>query len=294
MKYIKLFMFLAVASVFAACSDDESSWNTTAGVTVSMQNPTKKVKEGVGLFNVPIVVTGETNGPVKVTVTMRETGANPAKKDVNYLVTDTTIVISEGRGNVEVKTVDDSEPNEDRTFDLAIVSAEGAKVGDNATTTVILRDNDTEPYDRLQGQWRMSYYDGSGNPKSDVVTITGSMDEDDEDYNHVLKMSGILGYSWLTAILSFDYDKDTNQGSVSFDKLGQYVAGGPVEFTTFKGNIYFYRYNGQTTPIQGAWNSDLTKVTFDQRAALQAYVVNAETGANMGTWNALQVMVLTR
>ena len=150
MKYIKLFMFLAVASVFAACSDDDSSWNTAADVTVNMKNPTMKVKENVGIFNVPVVVTGETNGPVKVNVTVKDAGANPAKKDVNYLVTDTTIVITEGEGNVEIKAVDDDDINDPRTFDVNIVSAEGAKVGTQATTAVTIRNMD---YDFAEQHW---------------------------------------------------------------------------------------------------------------------------------------------
>ena len=294
MKYIKLFMFLAVASIFAACSDDDSSWNTAADVTVNMKNPTMKVKEGVGLFNVPVVVTGETNGPVRVTVSVKETGANPAKKDVNYMVTDTVIVISEGQGNIEIKTVDDEEINEDRTFDLSIVNADGAKIGTDATTAITLRDNDSEFYEKLQGKWTLNYLDGDGAKQSDDVTITGATDDADEDYNKTLYMSGIFGYSWLSAILSYQYDKETNQGSLSFDQLGSYIAGGPVNFTSFTGNFVFYRYNGQTTPIVGTWSANLKTVTFDQSAILQAYVFDATTGAGKGSYDFLQKITLTR
>lgn len=155
MKYIKLFMLLAVTAFFAACSDDDASWNTNADVTVEMGKTEVKVNEGAGLFNVPIVVKGETTAPVRVHVSMRESGSNPAKKDVNYMVTDTTIVISDGAGKVEVKTVDDDEINENRTFEVYIVSADGAKVGANSSTNVVLRDNDSEFYEKLQGVWKM-------------------------------------------------------------------------------------------------------------------------------------------
>ena len=166
MKYIKLFMLLAVTAFFAACSDDDASWNTNADVTVEMGKTEVKVKEGAGLFNVPIVVKGETTAPVRVHVSMRESGSNPAKKDVNYMVTDTTIVISDGAGKVEVKTVDDDEINENRTFEVYIVSADGAKVGANSSTTVVLRDNDSEFYEKLQGVWKMKYVDDNGAARS--------------------------------------------------------------------------------------------------------------------------------
>ncbi len=295
-------MFLAVASVFAACSDNDSSWNTAADVTVNMKpienkqedDDTLRVKEGVGIFNVPVVVTGEANGPVKVTVSVKETGTNPAKKDVNYMVTDTTVVISEGTGNIEIKAIDDADINEDRTFDVTIVSAEGAKIGDHPTTPVKLRDNDSEFYEKLQGNWNLNYFDGDGAAQSDAVTITGATDDADEDYNKTLYMSGIFGYKWLTAILSYQYDKNTNQGSLSFDQLGSYIAGGPVQFSTFTGNFVFYRYNGQTTPIVGTWSADFNTVTFDQSAVLQAYVFDATTGAGKGNYDFLQKITLTR
>lgn len=295
-------MFLAVASVFAACSDDDSSWNTAADVTVNMKpienktpgDDTLKVKEGVGIFNVPIVVNGETNGPVRVTVSVKETGTNPAKKDVNYMVTDTTIILTGAEGKVEIKAVDDEDINEDRTFDVTIVSAEGAKIGDHPTTPVKLRDNDSEFYEKLQGKWTLNYLDGDGAKQSDDVTITGATDDADEDYNKTLYMSGIFGYSWLSAILSYQYDKETNQGSLSFDQLGSYIAGGPVNFTSFTGNFVFYRYNGQTKPIEGTWSADLKTVTFDQSAILQAYVFDATTGAGKGSYDFLQKITLTR
>ena len=163
-------MLLAVTAFFAACSDDDASWNTNADVTVEMGKTEVKVKEGAGLFNVPIVVKGETTAPVRVHVSMRESGSNPAKKDVNYMVTDTTIVISDGAGKVEVKTVDDDEINENRTFEVYIVSADGAKVGANSSTNVVLRDNDSEFYEKLQGVWKMKCVDTKGAAKEWSMT----------------------------------------------------------------------------------------------------------------------------
>lgn len=88
MKYIKLFMLLAVVAFFGACSSDDDSWNTASDVTVSMENATMKIKESQGLTNVPIKVTGKTNGNVYVTVEVKEVGSNPAKEDVHYYITD--------------------------------------------------------------------------------------------------------------------------------------------------------------------------------------------------------------
>ena len=260
-------MLLAVTAFFAACSDDDASWNSNADVTVEMGKTEVKVKEGVGLFNVPIVVNGETTAPVRVHVSMRETGANPAKKDVNYMVTDTTIVVSGVAGKVEIKTVDDDEINENRTFEVFIVSADGAKVGTNSTTTVVLRDNDSEFYEKLQGVWKMKYTDSKGAAQEWSVTVTGG-DEDSKDYNHTLYVSGMMGYDWTMAKLTYDYDKATRKGSLSFGNLGDYVFADGVDFGL--GNapnfVCLFSLNGNnlsTEPIEGTWSADFKTVTFD-------------------------------
>lgn len=260
-------MLLAVTAFFAACSDDDASWNTNADVTVEMGKTEVKVKEGAGLFNVPIVVKGETTAPVRVHVSMRESGSNPAKKDVNYMVTDTTIIVSDGAGKVEVKTVDDDEINENRTFEVYIVSADGAKVGANSSTTVVLRDNDSEFYEKLQGVWKMKYVDANGAAKEWSVIVTGG-DEESEDYNHYLYVSGMMGYDWTMAVLKYDYDKATKQGSLAFDELGSYKFADGVDFGLGNALSYVCLFsqdgrNLTTEPIGGTWSADFKTVTFE-------------------------------
>ena len=149
MKYFKLFMLMVAVTLFGACSSDDDSWNSAADVTVGMQSPTMTVSEGKGIFDVPIVVNGETNGNVFVTVEVEEVGDNPAKEGVNYYVTDKTINISDGTGNVEIETVDDEDINDPRTFKVTIVDAKGATIAETASTTITLKDNDAEFYSKL-------------------------------------------------------------------------------------------------------------------------------------------------
>lgn len=299
MKYInKLFMLLAVTAFFAACSDDDSSWNTNADVTVSMAQTEVRVKEGAGLFNVPVAVTGETNAPVKVNVSVRESGSNPATKDVNYMVTDTTIYVSGTTANVEIKTVDDDEINEDRTFEVYIVSAEGAKLGSNTSTTVVLRDNDSEFYEKLQGNWTMTCLNSSGAKQTWSVTIEGATSEDDEDYNNKLYLYGMMGYSWTCAELYYSYDKSTNTGSLSFDNLGNYYFAEGVNFGLGgSNNVIPYNMGTSsytTTPIEGSWSSDFKSVTFDQNATLALLIFNEDGSFTRYSWNRLSKLALSR
>ena len=292
-------MFLAVASVFAACSDDDSSWNTAADVTVSMKTTAMKVKENVGIFNVPVVVTGETNGPVKVNVSVKETGDNPAKKDVNYLVTDTTVIISDGEGNIEIKAVDDDEINDPRTFSVTIISAEGAKVGTQATTEITLRDNDSEFYDKLQGTWTMTSLSRSGAAQSWTVTIAGDGEDADDYDGHYLYVTGMMGYDFTTAVLTYNYDKATNAGSVTFDNLGQYKFADDLDFGLGDSHmsVMLLNLNGSSlsyTPISGTWSADFKTITFTPSAMLFGGIFTSSGQFSGYNWFTATKMVLTK
>ena len=268
MKYIKLLMLLAVVTFFGACSSDDDSWNSAADVTVSMKNPTMVIKENMGLTNVPIEVKGKTNGNVYVTLAVKEVGEKPAKEDVHYYITDKTISISDSIGYVEVEPVDDDEINDDRTFEITIVEAKGAKIG-NATTQVSLKDNDSQIYEKLQGKWKLTGVSRQGAPMESVVKIIGASDEKDGDYNHTLYLTG-MAVSSSSARLSFN----AKDGYVAFDNLGKYNFIEGYDFTKdlgIMGNIVLSNLsNGSltTTPIKGTWSEDCKEIVFDQDQVL--------------------------
>ncbi len=295
MKYIKLFMLLAVVAFMGSCSDDDESWNSKSGVTVSMENESMRFKESVGIVKVPIKVEGEANGPVSVTVEVKETGSNPAKENVNYYITTKTIKISDNTGNVELECVDDDKINDARTFEISIVSAKGATVGSNATTAVTLRDNDSEFYEKLQGSWVMNCTFNDAPTKWDVK-IVGATDEEDEDYNKVLYITGMLGYQWTTAKLSYDFDKATGKGSVAFDYLGQYNFAEGVNFTGLGVcNVRLFSVAGNQLsedPIYGTWSDDFKNITFDE-GTLYGGVFDS-SDAHKGGWFEISNITMTK
>lgn len=295
MKYIKLFMLLAVVAFMGSCSDDDESWNSKSGVTVSMENESMRFKESVGIVKVPIKVEGEANGPVSVTVEVKETGSNPAKENVNYYITTKTIKISDNTGNVELECVDDDKINDERTFEISIVSAKGATVGGNATTAITLRDNDSEFYEKLQGSWVMNCTFNDAPTKWDVK-IVGATDEEDEDYNKVLYITGMLGYQWTNAKLSYDFDKATGKGSVAFDYLGQYNFAEGVNFTGLGVcNVRLYSVAGNQLsedPIYGTWSADFKNITFDE-GTLYGGVFDS-SDAHKGGWFEISNITMTK
>lgn len=294
MKINKIFACLLASVMFAACSDDDTSWNS-GSATVSMGQEEVTLKENKGIFNVPVVVEGTQNGPIQVTVEVAETGTNAAKEDVNYIVTSKTIVIPEDAtsGNIEISAVDDGDINETRTFTVSIVSANGAQVGTAKTTTVALRDNDAAFYEKLQGAWTMTTTEGY----SWKVNIVG-YDEGEAGYDEVLFITGAMGYPWTQIPVIYNFDMATQQGSLAIP-FGQLFAEG-VEFTGI-GACDVYTAGGQNGQnvtfngsIEGSWNSDFNEIIFDESKQLHLAVCSPGGGEYYGYWNYFSAIKLSR
>ncbi len=217
MRYIKLFMLLAVASLFASCSDDETinSNNVTAGFV----NDTIVVKENTGFFNIPIKIEGARNGDVKLEVSVAGTGTNPATEDKNYRITGKSLqlltdTLKSSTLNVEVQTVDDQEINENREFTVTIKNQQGATLTQQASVVVIIRDNDAAFYEKFFGKWEFTAIDSEGKDVKKTITISGATDENDPAYDYLLDVHapaflnvGVdLDLDW-NFIYSFDVEK---------------------------------------------------------------------------------------
>lgn len=282
MKYIKLLTIALATTSMVACSDDDANWNSASDVTVSMAQTEISVKENKGIFNVPVSVEGEANGPIQVTVEVAEVGENPAMDDVHYLVTSKTIVIPADAttGNIEISTVDNGEINEARQFDITIVSVEGAQVGANITTTVNLKDNDAAFYEKLQGAWKMNFtsrYDGEASWSVNVV----GYDEGEEGYDKTLFINGVLGYSFCALEMSYFFDTASKSGYVEIP-LGTYVADYDDANGIYACTVTDDGYIALEGSIKGQWNEDFTEITFEEDKQLILYVINNTTGAGFG------------
>lgn len=205
---MKLHKFLAISLVavaFSSCQSGEEisapqepAINTASGVVVSMESAELFVSEdqqGNAMSNIPVVLTGEANGAVKVTVKVVADEAAPAVEGENFVVTSKSIIIPEGQksANVQFYPKGDDEINDNREFTVAIESVEGAEVGANKTTLVTLRDNESfipTAYQALQGVWKCVVTD-QGTPTEDIVEIVG-VEEGEEGFNSELTMYGFL------------------------------------------------------------------------------------------------------
>ena len=142
MKLNKIFAVALAALTMTACSDDDKlELNTASGVSVAMEDATFTIGENVDLFNVPIEVTGEANGIITVTVQVKEGPANPddlehptqpAKEDVNYIITSKTVNIPAGSKTFGIEIRNNWEQgviNDDYVFELTIVDVKVASFG---------------------------------------------------------------------------------------------------------------------------------------------------------------------
>jgi hypothetical protein len=93
---------------------------------------------------VPIAITGDANGPVRVTVEFAPVGENGAVEDVDYIATSKVINISEEdkEANVEIYTVPNDVEDDTKSFTVTITNVDGAALGESYVTTVTLVDND--------------------------------------------------------------------------------------------------------------------------------------------------------
>lgn len=298
MKYIKLLSLLVAVLFLGACSDDDVKKNSAADVTVSMGTATISPRESAGVVSLPIKVEGPTNGMVTLTVETREVGSNPAVENTNYYVTTKKINITGSEGYVELEMVDDDEINDPRTFEVTIVKVEHAKLNEGAkTTTVEIRDNDHEPYDRLQGTWTMTYKNYDGAVQRQKVTITGADDPSEYIYNKLLYVEGML-LDKSKAHLSFNFDTANNTCYVSFTNFMKYnwITGLELQGISQPVDIKLGRLEGNSiseSPVEGVVQEDFKTIKFEEGATIACLFTDPASG-QLRLIEAISDIVLTK
>lgn len=252
MKFTKILAIALAGGMMTACSDNDSDFNTSGDVTVSMQQAEMSISEDFSgtYYNLPVVVTGDANGPIKVTVEFTADPTNPAVEDKDYVVTEKTIVIPADSkvGNIEFYPVGDSEENPDRIFVATITKVEGAEVGQNTSCIVTLLDNERllpEAYAKILGTWRVDCNAGAY-----PMTITG-YEEGEDGYLTEVILTGWHGQDVCSVAASFGFDASTGALQLTMP-FGQVMA----ENINFTGigpkDVIFIGFDGQYIYTSGS------------------------------------------
>lgn len=194
--------------------------------------------------------------------------------------------------------VDDDEINDPRTFEVTIVKVEHAKLNEAAkTTTVEIRDNDHEPYDRLQGTWTMTYKNYDGAVQRQKVTITGADDLSQYIYNKLLYLEGML-LEKSKAQLSFNFDSANNTCYVSFTNFMKYnwITGLELQGISQPVDIKLGRLEGNSiseSPVEGVVQEDFKTIKFEEGATIACLFTDPASG-QLRLIEAISDIVLTK
>lgn len=216
-KYFAL-LSLGVMAV-TSCSDDDNHFNTSKDVTVELADATVRISEdqtsSTSYNYIPVVVNGESNGPIEVTIEVKPYGEYPAEADVNYVFTTYTITIPAGEstGRFQYYPKGDNEINNDRSFEVRIADVKGAKVGAQENTIVTLVDNEgllPIYYSGLAGAWNgtmESTYDGPLPQEFTIETVA----------------EGAAGYGKDVTLVNFPATGMTTNATFSVDGVEQKI-----------------------------------------------------------------------
>ena len=309
MKLNKFIAFAVAALTFSACSNDDASWNTATGVTVNLSQTEMAISEDAEAgryYYIPVVVDGEANGNIEVTVEFSPVAASPAVEDKDYVVTQKTIIIPAGEasGNIEFYPTGDDIENDDRQFVVTLVKAVGAAVGPQTACTVTLKDNERlipEAYRNIQGMWTMTCVN-SDEPDQYTVNIKG-YNEGETGYLSDLIISGWNGVSYTEDLVAkFSFDASTNQAIITIP-LGQWVAydlnfGAQLGVCDVMLASVNYSSSGAslaaTGSVSATSNEEMTEISFSDSTELVGAIFDSSGSFTGYTWFWKESMKMTR
>lgn len=319
MKITKILAIALAALTMTACSDDDD-FNTASDVTVEMEETQILAKESTKMIYVPVVVKGEANGPICVTVEMTApaSGYDAAQEGKDYIVTSKTVNIPKGVESVSIELYPVWEKgiiNDDIAFDVTISKADGAVIGDRKSTEVVIRDSDKDPYNILTGVWtysEYSYADDAVNtykvyieqPDEVIKNEETGKKEPNPEYGYVLYVYGYSQYNFMYLPLDYNYDEQTKTLKLSIP-MNSLMCTGPINFGSYVGVMYSGIYNGASPITRGSVelevSSDFNLIEMaDPNVMIQSSIYTTSQddfpaqGAYKGFWDVFGDVTLTR
>lgn len=276
MKTTKILALALAALTMTACSDsDDFTWNTASDVTVEFGETQVSELENVGIFTIPVLLTGNPNGYVQITVECIEPSTDPAINGVHYYLTSDKININPvtKQGEVEFRTNDRRGLDPDRSFTVKISGVKGATLaGANQCYVQIVDKGSSPAFNALPGAWYMSglrYNDATKDVDTEYferINLTIA------DADQMMLTGDAMGE--YPMFLKYLYDDEEKWGELAFvtnDYIGTY---GP----------YLLKWDdgGSGNYLVGKWNSTYTAVTFGDATTTIQLMACTETGTTLG------------
>ena len=302
-------MLLAAVTGVISCSEE----NLGAGdIAIGFGQESFRFKEGAGLNKIEVVVTGEArNYPVTFDIEARLLTDDGVEVDDVLHFTQTKGLKVKGKDlapvYVEFFVKDDDVINEKREVELSITNVEGASVSVDKTV-IEIKDNDSDPYDKLMGDWTASATDYYGNKVTFPVNISGGFTQSDVDANEgrvlVCWGFGSVQREFPTSnppkqpVWYIDFDEDAHALYVQANTLMANVfqfSDIPYDViirccTIMPGNSI-----SLVSPLEGSWSSDMNTITFQSGGyGLTAAIFNTQGEYTDSVWLVYTDIVLTR
>lgn len=189
MKYLKLLAMMLLPLSMVACSDDENM--NTGNATVEFESATMEVRESTSMLRLPITVSGDHTGDIRVSAKMASNTAN-FELDKDVIITTEKLTLPSGVETVYFEVhlnVGNDAIETGRSITFEITEAVGATVGTNKTCTIELKENN--PLEGIYTIRGLNPYKGTiSADKCELFMVEGVNDEAYIDF-------GLGGYATL-------------------------------------------------------------------------------------------------
>lgn len=300
MKSIYGYILALITILFVASCSDDDNMNTT-NATVSFDQAEFSFPESAGFVSIPLKVEGERNGDIRVRLKVTD---GTAISEGHYIVTSTELNIPADADkdiSIEIRVLDDGDQeNDDRNFNIAIESIDGATAGSIPSCNVILSDVDKNPYFKLFGNWTLTAIDATSG--KEVQWDVKIWDEGDEDNSEKYLICNGFYEDKYTADAAWVL-KYSASGTVDIVDVGYFYAA--YNFGSFIGAVCVTPMNTSGRPqsglfIPGTYNNTFDEIVFDKSAGLvgvAAYEYDTSTGAvgeYKGRLSVFQIIGMTK
>lgn len=308
-KYISFIagIILPVLAV-VSCSNGEKG---AGDITIGFAKDSYRIKEGAGLTKIQIEVNGEAESyPVTFDIQARVTSDETLQvNDVIHFTQSENFKIA-GKDlapvYVEFTVKDDDIISDSRFIELSIVNVKGAAVA-TSTTTLEIRDNDNNPYDKLMGDWTAHAKDHTGAATTFPVNISGGFNDSDITNNEgrVLVCWGFGPYQRESSrspekqpVWYMNFDEDNRLLKVQTNVLMANM----FEFSDIDHDVIIRCCTiepgpsiNMLTPLEGTWSDDFNTITFQQGGyGLTAAIFTLDGVYDDSVWMIFTDIVLTR